>query len=507
VTSPEVAATARAVGPPPAAWRYWVVAAALGIGAIVAAAPLLGLAAVSAAFLGVVIATRPDWATIAAAALLYSNAAVVLHRVHGLPKVVGQSAGLLVAIALVHHLGVRRRPLLLPAATPWVVLFLVVQVVGAVGAREPVTALESVQDFLTGGLFVFLAFTNAVRTEDVLHRVVWVVLAVGAVLGTVTLHQSVTGDFRDDYLGFAQISEEGAEARAADAVAEDGDSPRQAGPIGEKNYYAQVMFVLVPLGLMLFVGHPRRSRRLLSLALTGAIAVGGGLALSRGGAVGLALALLVLAALRYLPVRHLVIAAVGIGLLLVSSPRYLDRLSTVAGSVTSVVAETPASTEVDGAVLGRLGANAAALRVFADHPVLGVGSGMFNEHYREEAIEAGFRVHEGTRSAHNLYLHILAEFGLVGAVAFFGAIGVTLRDMARARRRLGDDRAALRAVLAGLVGAVIAYLTTGLFLSYAYERYAWFLLALGAAAAAVAAGGEDPSVAPETTDRRRSVHT
>jgi putative inorganic carbon (hco3(-)) transporter len=465
-----------------ATWRLVLLAVAVAIGATVAAQPVLGFLALSVAAFGLVVLTRPEWATIAAAAILYSNAAVVAHRIHGLPKPVSHAAGLLVVVALAHQLGVRRSPVLITQAFPWIAAYLVVQVIGAAASSEPFRALEAVQDFLTGGFLLYVAFVNVIRSEPVLRRVVWTLLIVGAVLGMLSLHQSVTENFEQNYGGFAQIKDESLERRAIRMDDEDPD-PRLAGPIGEKNYYAQIMFVLVPLGLLSLAAGPRRSRRVLIFGATVFILIGGALTVSRGGAVGLALAFLILVILRILPLRYLIVLVVGVAVLLSASPRYMERLSTL-GSVGDL---TGGSTDdVDSATLGRLGANMAAMRVFADHPLVGVGPGMFNTYYREEAIEAGILVAEGPRAAHNFYLQILAETGMLGAIAIFGAVGATLRDLMQARRRLRAARPDLAALLGGLVAAIVTYLTTGIFLSLAYERYFWFLLALGAAGAVIA---------------------
>jgi putative inorganic carbon (hco3(-)) transporter len=477
-------------------WRVAVLLAAAVTGGIVGTRPLVGLVAVGVLLLTGVIMAKPDWATFVAVALLYSNAAVVAHRVHGLPKPVAQAAGLLVALALVHHLGIRRRPFLIPSALPWLGLFVVVQVVGALRATDPWISLESIQDFVTDGLFLFLAFANAIRTRHVLRSSLWIVLGVGALLSAIALHQSVTGQFDSDYAGFAQIGEDALERHRL-AADDEAPQPRLAGPIGDMNFFAQMLFVLVPLGLMLLFGERRWRRRIALVVLVALTSVGGALTVSRGGAVGVALALLVLTTVRYFRWRYVVIVALGIAVLLATSPRYTDRLASI-GSVSEALVGAADAGELDQATMGRLGANLAAVRVFAEHPVLGVGPGVFNLHYRDQAIEAGYAVHEGTRSAHNLFLQVAAEYGIVGFAALFGAVGVTLRDLHRARRRIMSRDPELATMLAAVVAALVTYLTTGLFLSLAYERYFWFFMALGAAGISVASrtDGTRPEPSP-----------
>jgi putative inorganic carbon (hco3(-)) transporter len=460
-----------------------VVLAAVLAGAAVAVHPVVGAAAILVGLVGILVLARPDWAAYLAVALLYSNAAVIAHRVHGLPKPVAHGAALLVALALVHHLGVRRAPVLVPAALPWVAVLLLVHVIGATRALEPGQAIDAIQDFLTSGLFLYLAFSNVIRNAEVLRGVLWIVLVVGALIGVLGLHQSATDRFEDDYGGFAQVSEALLERRGDDVEA---PAPRLSGPIGEKNFFAQIMYVLVPIGLLLAVGARGWTSRLLALGATALVLLGGSLAVSRGGAVGLALGLLVIAGLRYLPPRYVVLLVVGLAVFLMSSPRYADRLTSIVTAREAVVSDG-ATGDVDGATMGRLGSNAAAFRVFVHNPILGVGPGNFNLHYREHAIEAGRgKVHQGSRSAHSLPLQVAAQFGIIGFVALAGAVWVTLRELARARRQVLRSDPQLAAMLAGIFGALLTYLGAGLFLSLAYERYFWFLMALGAAGVGVA---------------------
>jgi putative inorganic carbon (hco3(-)) transporter len=474
-------------GTPTAALRAIVLVAAIVVGALVGTSPTIGALLVSVAFLVLIVAVKPDWATIAAVVLLYSNAAVVANRVHGLPQPVAQGAALLVAIALAHHLGLKGRPFIVPAALPWIVAFLLVQMVGLVGANDPSVAVENILDFLVSGLFLYVAFTNAIRTEAVLRQTLWAVLIVAAALGGIAFHQSATQNWEQDYLGFAQVGAQTIERIEGTPSNEEPTQPRAEGPIGEKNRFGQLLFAAAPIGLMLFVGHPVRSRRLLALGLTGLVLIGAALTISRGGAVAFALTLLLLTSLRYVPLRHLLVALVGILVLLTATPRLMDRLSTL-GSVGSFVTDEGPSDEVDGSMMGRMGANVAALRVFAANPLVGVGPGMFNVHYREQAIEAGYKVHRDTRTPHNMIFQVMAEYGLLGAIALFGGLGITLRDLHRARRRCVERRPELAAFLGGAFGALLCYLAAGVFLSYSYVRFFWFLFAVASAAVAVAAG-------------------
>jgi O-antigen ligase len=127
----------------------------------------------------------------------------------------------------------------------------------------------------------------------------------------------------------------------------------------------------------------------------------------------------------------------------------------------------------------------AALRMAADHPLLGVGTGryaFFFHEYQPAALRAGFGPFWGT--AHSLYLHVLAEQGLVGLVSvvlFFGTIWCGTFRRVRAL-------AAERAVLAcGLLGALAGWLTYGLVqFTFRVPALVYFAFVLAGTAVAVA---------------------
>jgi hypothetical protein len=78
-----------------------------------------------------------------------------------------------------------------------------------------------------------------------------------------------------------------------------------------------------------------------------------------------------------------------------------------------------------------------AVKVFADHPLAGVGSGGFAVEWLKRRPFA-----EGVRDAHSLYLETLAELGLVGAIC----LGVLIAGVVLACR--GGPPAAVAAVVA-----------------------------------------------------------
>jgi len=75
-----------------------------------------------------------------------------------------------------------------------------------------------------------------------------------------------------------------------------------------------------------------------------------------------------------------------------------------------------------------------AMGSFADHPLIGVGSGSFRVEWRRDA-----KVARAAFDAHSIYFETLCELGLVGALLLAGLIGALAAGTASAARREPDD--------------------------------------------------------------------
>ena len=192
------------------------------------------------------------------------------------------------------------------------------------------------------------------------------------------------------------------------------------------------MVLLLPLAFAVVWSRTSRLSTMLALGAGALISIAIALTLSRGAAVGFAMVLAVMFLLRYLRWRYLLFMAVAIVLLFLAVPQYGSRLATLE-RLPGIAGE---GVEADGSIRSRLTETIAAALVFADHPLLGVGPGQFPTYYMAYAQEFGLRVREEDREAHNLYFGIASDVGLLGSICFFGAIWVTIRDLARTRARL-----------------------------------------------------------------------
>ena len=458
------------------------IAVAAGIGAIGGNNPVLAVASAGAALLAVSMAIRPDVASLVVVGILYSNAAVIAVQFHGVPAFAAVAVPALLVVPAGYELVVRRRPVVVTSSFPLMVVFLLVQVLGTLFADDVSSAFDELTTFLVEGIGLYFLIINTIRSLDTLRWVVWVLLAVGTFLGVLSFYQDETKTYDNNYGGFAQMSlaviDTGSGVSGADS------QPRLAGPIGEKNRYAQIMLMLVPLGLFWAISARKRLPRLLALGAAVAASFGVALTFSRGAAVGFALLLLIMVALGYIKPIQIFLVGIAVALLLVAVPTYANRLGSLV-DLTSAISGDTSGGSPDGAVLSRATEAVSALLVFADHPLIGVGPGRFPAYYRLYADDVGLRVLNQDRQAHDLYLHIAAETGILGLAAFLGIVALTLRDLIRVRRRWLTLRPDVAAMATGLMLAVVTYMTTGLFLHLSYARYFWLMLAVAGAAAQI----------------------
>ncbi len=349
------------------------VAAILGcvaIGATAGSRPLVAIVGLVALLLALASLIRPEVATLVVIFILYSNAAVVAVTQFGMPVFIGAVVPMILVVPLAYELLVKRRIVVITPAFPWLVAFLLVQILGTLFARDMTSAADELVTFLLEGIGLYLLVVNVVRTPSEMRYVVWTLLAVGAFLGGLSIYQAATGTYSNDYFGFAQ----------SDATNDLGVTVaglhRLAGPIGEKNRYAQIMLMLVPLAL--FQAWSERNRLLRLAAYAVAILASGAVILtfSRGAAVGFALVVLIMVLLRYIKLWQLFLVGLLAVSMLIAVPAYADRLTTLSAIVDTVTGGDT-GTQADNSILSRATENLAALNVFSDHPIVGVGPGQF----------------------------------------------------------------------------------------------------------------------------------
>ncbi len=458
----------------PSAVARWAIVGggAASLAAAVALAGLqgwvLGLVAMAAA--AVALFLRPALAIMAVVFLVHINASDVLTATRGFNGLTELLLVVLVAIAIRDRIAGAPPPRALPAVLVVFAVFVIVRAGSALYSHDPALslagAIETAKECIVAALFVAVITDMRRLTAAILG-----IVAGAGLLASMTVVQSAFGLWWMDFGGFAGASV----SYSADEV----EKVRLGGPVSEPNYYAQILLLALPLA---FTSMSLTTQPWLRAGLfaTGLLVLAAILAtFSRGGMV----ALVILAVIALWSRRRQMLFAFAV--LVVGGAVGLQFLpETYSGRLLTTFSDAAALLSGEGyiqdlAISGRIAEMVAAYRLFEENPVLGMGYGTYESLYQDTARRYGLMARGADRQAHSLYLEILAEQGLVGALVFAGLLGYAFLSVRRgaaalvARGRPGEATA-----VHGLALALAAYLATSIFLHEAFAKYFWLVVAM-----------------------------
>jgi putative inorganic carbon (HCO3(-)) transporter len=423
---------------------------AVGLGIAAGTHPFLALAGAGAVLLALLVLLRAETVLLVlVAALPWEGALAYPSEEVSAVKVLGV---LLFAAWLVRAL-VQPTPLRVSPALGWAALLGLAVGLSLLFAPDPA---QSVLDSLRYALFIIFFFLvlQLTSTAEQVRRIVRVMVLSSAAAAAYGLY------------GFLVVGLE-----------------RAAGPIVDPNDFAYLMICVLPLGVYLLLSE-RRHRLLWTTCCV--LMLGATLAtLSRGALVGLAALAPWAVATRRVPVKGVllgfaVLISAGALAFTALAPMLHDRLEAK-------------SRIADKNVTARQALWSAALRMWEDRPLTGVGPGRFG-------IEAPAYVRNNPLVierpvTHNSYLNVLAELGVLGLVAFVGMLGSSWRLLARARRRAREalDPDGSR-MATGMEASLVVAIAGGAFLSEQLTTPFWLIGALAAVVGSVPRTVRAPAV-------------
>jgi O-antigen ligase len=451
-----------------------VIGAAIGIFAFTNPAPLLVAAGVIGLIMAGITIFRVEIGLLVLIFISYLRISDIAIQFHGAPSIARPFIALLVLAIIVRWglNGIRERG--------WIRAVLVVLAYGLVVfssllyAADFTRAQSAVSDYLKDGIITILIVV-LLQKPGTFRAVIWTLLAAGAVTGTLSVFQYITGTFTNNYWGLAQANIQN--------IVTGTDNYRIAGPIGDPNFYAQTLLVIVPLAL----NRLRSEKNLLLRLIAGWVLVVTTLSIaftfSRGAAV--AFVVVVLALILYRPPRPLeVLGFLFVAILILNfvPSIYFDRLQTVTDLVTG---NAPVQSEVS--LRGRASELLVGLQMFREHPILGVGVKNYAVYYQSYSRRLGLDPRTTARDAHNLFIEVAAETGIVGLLVFLAIIWMMFRGMWNAWRMLRSiENRELSDMVAAYAIGVLGYLSAAMFIHNAYPRYFWMLVGISLALPQVA---------------------
>jgi len=207
---------------------------------------------------------------------------------------------------------------------------------------------------------------------------------------------------------------------------------------------------------------------LAALFMLGAIVASG----SRGGFLGFGAMILVLAA--YSVKKHPMFVMGGVLVVICALPlapsSYWQRIA----SITDESKDDVQSSQARKALMGQ------SFDAFMENPLTGVGAGCFKDWNPKDRAEAW---HE----AHNVWLQVAAELGILGFAVFFFLVMRAFLSVFQTRRQLRRNGAESDAVdlldehSAAMAASLTGWFVCAFFASVAYNWTFYYLLALAAA--------------------------
>ena len=314
---------------------------------------------------------------------------------------------------------------------------------------------------------IAIMIVTLLKSQVELRRAIWALLWAGIFMGTLSVIQYLTGTFTNNYGGFAQAP--------FLQVVGDVQGYRISGPIGDPNFYAQAMVVLVPLAIERFLDEREVKYRLLALWALVVCFLTVIFTFSRGGFLALCVALAVWFFIH--PPRGLYLAlaiVLAIAVIAFIPQNYVNRLMTLQQIFPS---STNGFYTQDQSIQGRASENLTSIAMFLDHPLLGVGYFNYELYYLQYAEQIGLAPDASARAAHNLYLQVLAETGLLGLTAFLTLLWAAIKGALDSFRKFkSSNRKELVSMTVAIGAGFAGYLAAAVFVHAAYPRYLWLII-------------------------------
>lgn len=370
------------------------------------------------------------------------------------PKMIGIALLVIVSIRLLCKqapISNLRTPLWYP------ILFLVLAFgIGTVLSPYPGTSLQSFKQLLTAVSIFYITLSIKDRLNPVyLARVIVISVGATALIALIESDQAKEG--------------------------------RAIGLLTDPNYFALLLTFAIPLAVYLAIYEKMLVARLLFFILLGTFLVAFEKTFSRSGLVVLVLVVGVLGwhykkYFRNFNVVQMLlvffsVCVLGVMLTFLAPQEYRDRILSLANLSSGVHAFEDRS-------LGRRSSYIViAFEEFKENPILGSGPGMFPLRYAQSGYAAAFSLNKNEpelfRRAHNTYLEVLAETGIVGLFSLCGIVWIATRQFRLGRlaqlRRGNTQQAAFAAHYLAAFSAIILFF---LFLTGINNKYFWVFLAL-----------------------------
>ncbi len=387
----------------------------------------------------------------------------------------------------------KRKKLVIDILGTWILLFGLTVTISLIFTQDWSVSRGEFRLYLRA-FILYILIAHIVTTPLWFNRVVATLIFAGILLTGFGMIDSLS--FRifglpiGDKLGLTSTSPE-----MLTAIIRNRDPNRLYGALGntaDVNYFALILVTLFPLSLA-FLNRRSKGYRLLTYVGGAMILSGIVLSLSRGATLAFVFGVVLMVRVSLIRKRILVVAALVLILCapLVSMSSF-KRIYSIALYPFSHIRIQ--NVDIQN-VKNRLNYMRAGLKMFMDYPIIGVGIGNFPYLYPKYAPAEGV---QRERLAHNTYLQILTETGIVGFSLFMCGIVYCfwilkeIRDLSIQKKDAWLHRNA-----SILVVSLSIFLVAAFFVSAAHIDILWIVMGLTSCLRSMAGYSETTSGIPE----------
>jgi probable O-glycosylation ligase (exosortase A-associated) len=296
-------------------------------------------------------------------------------------------------------------------------------------------------------LVLYFLVVNLIKTRKQLWVMIWGLAILGAIACFIGLYQHAAGIGVSYGEGFIRIR----------------------GTALDPNDYAMHLVILVPFVMGLLFISKNFIVRVGLFGILGLFILNVIYTYSRGGLVSLAFVLGASVLWFGFKFKKQLWAILGLGIsFLIMVPfvpeKYIERAKTI--------------TDLnDPAITARLDTWKTGIEMMVDEPLRGIGLGVFKYEYVTRAIVSGEVETKAALFAHNAYIQIGAETGVIGLLIFILILAFSWFDLRSAERNFENNQESNLSCLAlsiriGLLG----YMVSAMFLTQAFLTMLWIIL-------------------------------
>ncbi len=384
---------------------------------------------------------------------------------------------------------VRRQPFRVQR-TEWLLLgYAAVALASTFFAKDRIVAIDTFID-LVKNILILITLIYSLQTTRQWKTTIWLMIGTITIIALLGIFQVLTGNFSATFGGFATVTP-------------DVTQMRLSGPIGDPNFWAQILTSVMVLALYRFITDKMIWGKIMGGVATAILLFVILNSYSRGAFLAMSVIFVFTIIQRRVSMKKLIIVVAMVMIIIPLSMPLLPEGFTERMQTLMVFTNDDKTTAVqqDKSFQGRSSEMLSGILMFFDHPILGVGIGNYEGNYQSYAQKLGLEFRTEYRQAHSLYVEIIAEMGILGILMFLAVIISLFAQFRHSRKLLANIDEDWLGWLASVQIAILSYLTTSIFLHGDFFRYLIFLIAVGVAGGHISRKlweASDETIAPVT---------